>query len=292
MPNYWVVNQGKTFQDEFAGGFLWAPKTNKAGRKQVYYTNLTKIKRGDVVFSFVKGKIIARGTCEEEYKECKNPLKNHKDDWIEDGWRIGVKWTKLDTTPVVRDHMERIRPLLPEKHKFVLTNGNAPQGGYLFAISSELARVLGDLVGETNEDTIEEEIRGRTDIPNTQIERLVKSRCGQGQYRENVLRNEPSCRITGVKDARFLIASHIKPWAKCSDEERLDGWNGVMLTPNADKLFDRGYISFEDDGSLLVSSKIDLLTLTAMIDLRKNVGKFNKSQSKYLQYHRECVFQA
>ena len=103
--------------------------------------------------------------------------------------------------------------------------------------------------------------------------------------------NEKKCRITGITNSSLLIASHIKPWAKCNDEERLDGNNGLLLTPNADKLFDKGLISFTDDGRLLKSSAItidDLTLLGIFPDI--NVGSFNRVQCLYLEYHRTHVF--
>ena len=61
------------------------------------------------------------------------------------------------------------------------------------------------------------------------------------------------CPITDVNDERLLVASHIKPWAKCSDKEKIDPNNGFMFTPTYDKLFDRGFISFDDNKRMLVS---------------------------------------
>jgi 5-methylcytosine-specific restriction protein A len=68
---------------------------------------------------------------------------------------------------------------------------------------------------------------------------------------------EKQCRLTGITDLRFLRASHIKPWSKCADgSERVDGSNGLLLSPHADFLFDRGWITFEDDGALICSDHL------------------------------------
>jgi predicted restriction endonuclease len=58
--------------------------------------------------------------------------------------------------------------------------------------------------------------------------------------------------LTAPSDA-YLIASHIKPWRSANNQERIDGSNGLLLAPHVDLLFDRGLISFTDEGSLLVS---------------------------------------
>lgn len=148
LHNYWVVNQGKTFEDEFSGGYLWAPITNKAGHQSTYYTNVTKVKKGDVIFSFVKGKLVAISRCEEEFVNCKNPLIKHKEDWISDGWKIIVKFTKIDRAPLLKTYIDRIRPHLPNKYSPLMQNGNAPQSSYLHSISSDLADILLELAGK------------------------------------------------------------------------------------------------------------------------------------------------
>jgi putative restriction endonuclease len=296
MVNFWIVNQGKTFEDEFVGGFLWAPITNKKGSKITYYTNVTKVGRGDIIFSLVKGTIPAICVCEEDYVECKKPPTGHNNDWICDGWKIIVRFTEIDPAIVVKDHIDRIRPLLPTKYSPINKDGNAQQGGYLSAISEELAHVLCELSGQqidgvSDEDAVELGIRGRTDITSTEKIRLTKSRQGQGQYKQNVYENETMCRVTGVCDRRFLNASHIKPWAKSSDTEKLDGCNGLLLTLNVDRAFDGGWISFTDNGDILCSTKVEISLLKSLgIDPAKNVGKFNKGQCGYMKYHREHVF--
>jgi predicted restriction endonuclease len=146
-------------------------------------------------------------------------------------------------------------------------------------------------VEEEKDEEIQEAIEGRTDIGPTQKQQLVQARRGQGIFRSNVRLNEKKCRITGLHDVRLLIASHIKPWADSSDKEKLDGCNGLFLSPHVDRLFDRGLISFQDDGAMLVSSKLDEAVLDHWnIDKTKNVGAFKPEQCVYLEYHRSKRF--
>ena len=117
---------------------------------------------------------------------------------------------------------------------------------------------------------------------------IVKSRRGQGVFRDNVESREPKCRITGVSNPRYLRASHIKPWRKSSDIEKIDGNNGLMLAPHIDFLFDRGFVSFEDDGTLIVSVQIEDGALESWgIPSVVNVGMFSPEQAVYLKFHRE-----
>ncbi|MHB1952093.1 MAG: HNH endonuclease, partial [Acidiferrobacteraceae bacterium] len=110
--------------------------------------------------------------------------------------------------------------------------------------------------------------------------------------RDNVRSIERACRVTRVERMEHLIASHIQPWRDSSNEQRLDGENGFLLTPTVDHLFDKGFISFEDSGQLIVSPVADQKSLARMgIDTggRVNVGAFSEGQRRYLDFHRDNV---
>jgi len=95
-----------------------------------------------------------------------------------------------------------------------------------------------------------------------------------------------------VERFEHLIASHAKPWRDSSNDERLDGENGLLLTPTVDHLFDKGFISFEDRGAVIVSPVAHHTSLRRMgidPDRPPNVGAFSTGQRTYLDYHRENV---
>jgi hypothetical protein len=95
-----------------------------------------------------------------------------------------------------------------------------------------------------------------------------------------------------VENPVHLIASHCKPWRDSSNEERLNGENGLLLTPSIDHLFDRGFISFEDTGRLIISPVAHRLSLQRMgIDVTTpiNVGGFTNGQKLFLDFHRNSV---
>jgi hypothetical protein len=103
---------------------------------------------------------------------------------------------------------------------------------------------------------------------------------------------ERACRITKVDRMEHLVASHVRPWRDSSNDERLDGENGLLLTPTVDHLFDKGFISFEDSGQLIVSPVADPVSLKRMgIDCERqlNVGSFSAGQRRHLDFHRENV---
>ena len=138
---------------------------------------------------------------------------------------------------------------------------------------------------------IEKEIQQNTSLQSTEKTQLSKSRRGQGIFRTNLERIEKSCRLTGLDAKEHLVASHIKPWRDSTNFERLDGYNGLLLSPHIDRLFDKGYISFNDNGDLLISRLTNQDVLKKWrIDAIKNVGSFNEKQKSYLLYHREHIF--
>lgn len=89
-----------------------------------------------------------------------------------------------------------------------------------------------------------------------------------------------------------MVASHTKPWRDSTNEERVDGENGLLLTPMIDHLFDKGFISFESSGALIVSPVADrpsLLKMGIKPEGKVNVGVFSEGQRVFLDHHRENV---
>lgn len=128
-------------------------------------------------------------------------------------------------------------------------------------------------------------------LESTEREQLTSARIGQGLYRRRLEEIETCCRVTGLSELAHLRASHIKPWRACTDSEKLDGNNGLLLSPHIDHLFDQGYITFTDTGDFLVSKSLkpSVLVLWKLAE-KANVGVFNPAQRWYLAYHRENIF--
>lgn len=133
----------------------------------------------------------------------------------------------------------------------------------------------------------EEKIKGEN-IPKEEKDNLIRARKGQGKYREKLLEQCPFCPITLISDDRLLIASHIKPWVKSNDVEKIDPKNGFMLTPTYDFLFDRGYISFTDDKKIIISPWLSKMTCSKLnISNDKTYSLLpTEGREKYLEYHR------
>ena len=100
--------------------------------------------------------------------------------------------------------------------------------------------------GDDNQSTISNDIRDirRLKIPVTECQRLIDARLGQGAFRSALMSRRPKCSLTGIALQDVLIASHINPWSRSNNLERLDPENGILLCANIDRLFDQGLISF------------------------------------------------
>ena len=123
----------------------------------------------------------------------------------------------------------------------------------------------------------------------TEAEKRVKVRLLQNKFRKGLFDLHQSCVVTGFSNSQFLIASHIKPWAKSTNEEKIDPYNGLLLTPNFDKLFDKNLISIDFKGNVL-KSKILQPSDIQFFKLPKKVSFiFDSRHKKYLDYHNTLV---
>lgn len=127
----------------------------------------------------------------------------------------------------------------------------------------------------------------------TEAERLVLQRVGQDLFRIALLDFwRGRCCVTGLAVPSLLRASHIKPWAKCvSDDERLDVFNGLLLAPHVDALFDGGWISFTDQGQVLVSKELSS-TARAQLGVSSEwaIKGLTPAHAMFLAHHREFEY--
>lgn len=108
---------------------------------------------------------------------------------------------------------------------------------------------------EVTEDITQ--INHDSSLDDTERAVLTNTRLGQGMFRKHLIDIWDGCAVTGYKDVRLLVASHIKPWRSADNRERLDRYNGLLLLPNLDKVFDRNLVSFDEDGRILISHAIE-----------------------------------
>lgn len=143
-------------------------------------------------------------------------------------------------------------------------------------------------VDEINDDLIE--VINNANLTTTEKEAMIKARIGQGKFREGLISYWNGCAITKCKELSLLKASHIKPWRYSDNVERLDLFNGVLLTPNYDALFDKGYISFDDNGKIIITDSLDLNAMHALGIVGDMSISVNTNHAKYLKFHRKYIF--
>jgi putative restriction endonuclease len=319
---FWWVNQNQTFQQEVRGGYLWSPKRKANGDRNAFYDSMREVVPGDLIFSFADTFIKAIGMAQSYCYECPKPLEFGSAGmyWDRVGWRVDVRF-QIERQPIQpRDHMEVLAPLLPTRYAPLRANGDGLQSVYLTELSAPFALALANLMGQHVvalaqgnivqepladqlsatpppaglwERELVKRIEDDQTIPETEKASLVLARRGQGLFKHRVQLLEHECRITKVDRIEHLRASHCKPWRDSNNVERLDAENGLLLTPTIDHLFDRGFISFEGSGRLLISPVAHNESLRRMgvtIDQQVNVGTFSEGQRRYLEFHREQVF--
>lgn len=128
-------------------------------------------------------------------------------------------------------------------------------------------------------------------LPETERESVIKSRIGQGIFRKQLLEMWDGCAVTGVKLPDILRASHIKPWRDSTNAERTNRYNGLLLLPQYDHLFDKKLISFEDDGQIVKSPVLDRIPLDQLgINENDRIRGLADDHFPFLHYHRELMF--
>jgi hypothetical protein len=133
---YWWVNQNQTYRHEISGAYLWSPKRTANGARNPFYEAMREVSPGDLVFSFVGTRILAIGIAQSYCCESPKPLE------------LGVQFTQLLNKVRPKDHIEIMRPLLPERYAPLQPNGNGLQSVYLTELPAVLAEVLMGLIGE------------------------------------------------------------------------------------------------------------------------------------------------
>jgi putative restriction endonuclease len=254
---YWWVNQNQTYRHEVQGDYLWSPKRNANGARNPFYESRREVAPGDVILSFMHTRILAVGIAQSYCSESPKPLEfgSAGQNWENIGWKVKVNLTQLANTIRPKDHIELLRPLLPERYSPLQSNGNGIQFVYLTEIPTLLAEVLTELIGKEIEPLIlaasrvkpitaddldfwerklEQELVNDSTIPETERMAIIRARNGQGLFKERVSTIESRCRITGVENPVHLIASHCKPWRDSTNVERLNAENGLLLTPSVD----------------------------------------------------------
>ncbi|NZA27208.1 HNH endonuclease [Luteimonas sp. SJ-92] len=310
---FWWVNHKQTVKEEVAGSYLWSPQTEANGKRSQFYENMRRAAPGDRVLSFAFAQIMYVGTVQDFARVAPRPpeFQERGRQWSEIGWLLPVDWTSLEEPVRPKDHITRLRPLLPGKYSPIQpVSGNGNQKAYFAEIDPRIFEILARSAEASSipaatqgqdaiiqiDNALESAISRDQRFDVTTRRQLILARHGQGQFRLRVMSKHKSCWLTGVRSPALLVASHIKPWRACTEAaERLDGANGLLLAPHADRLFDRGLLTFEDDGSALLSEELpvgEIERLGLAEACSRPSQSFPEATCRYLSFHRKHVFLA
>jgi|WetSurMetagenome_2_1015567.scaffolds.fasta_scaffold00682_11 hypothetical protein len=205
------------------------------------------------------------------------------DDWFQEN--IGGRITRdilngtlikslLSESPVASDIAKQAKPQEP--------TANILSINLIQSDLSESSDVINDI------ETHKKEFGS---LSKTEQESIIKSRIGQGIFRERVIELWGGCSVSSLSKPSLLRASHIKPWRDCSNQERLDPMNGLLLHPVLDHLFDAGFITFDDNGEIIISDMLSESDIEILhIDRNSKLRKVPDELVKYMRYHREEIF--
>ncbi len=176
-----------------------------------------------------------------------------------------------------------------EKINFKIRKYN--QVGYLFNFLNK----LDDVVFIKNELYFEEdarrifgdELKEERKLRDPYLHRLYKIQLQE----ESVLNfNDTKCMVEKLAYP-ILIASHIKPFIKCDENEAYDVNNGILLSRNIDTLFDLGYITFNDNGEIIFATHLKQDVKDFISNYSLDNRFINAKRLEYLEYHRNEVFE-
>lgn len=119
---------------------------------------------------------------------------------------------------------------------------------------------------------------------------VTKARINQSKFRTLLLNKYEHCCLCGISKEELLVASHIKPWSKSDKNEKVNQYNGLLFCAMHDRLFDLGFISFHDDGTILISKELNSADITfSNIDSKKAI-EITNDNIPFIKYHRENIF--
>lgn len=263
-------------------------------------SNISELERGRSAVGKAQDEyqaLIKRGTCFLPYESegllsfapsrfvgyIGNKLSTHKNNPSRDG-RI----TNVAISQILGAWPSTNRALEQAYLEFCGTIGVTPSKTGTFGVARKYW--ITAEVSELLENSAELEIAQNSNLTETEKQQLVKARIGQGVFRESLITMWGRCCVTGCDYVPILRASHIKPWRDSANDERLDKFNGLLLSPNLDALFDRGLISFRDSGEILISKRLSAPvreTLGCSFDAKVLLVP---EHTQYMAWHREKVF--
>jgi predicted restriction endonuclease len=229
-----------------------------------------------------KNWLLQIGKSESTSKKYSGAVSNSISKWAKEVGLVQGKLTEVSSIKEFSQLSNEIKKLdiFVERN----TKGNSMYSNAL----NHYEKYLEDVYQEDIKDDIENILDDKA-IGKTEKSQLISARLGQGKFRSYQINHWQCCALTGYSDTRFLVASHIKPWRDADNSERLDRYNGLLLLPNLDKVFDLGFITFNSTGEIIISKHLESFkTLGLSQDMKLDL---QEAHLNYMSYHRDVVFE-
>jgi hypothetical protein len=293
---YWWVYQGKSFDRALRGGYLWAPHTTKTGSTPYYYwSNVRRVQMSDIIFSHREGQIVAVATPRGPAYDAAAPHPDDNNDWVAEGWRLDVDYALLKQPLPYATAYALLKDLSEGRESPFAANGR-PNQGFLFRLSDAAGVRLTEAIdgGDDNQlaDALASTTPGISALTNTSSLSVVAVRLRQALFRRRLDQHwKGMCAVTGLEVRDLLRASHIKRWSDSDDYERLDPFNGLLLSAAYDAAFDKGLVTFDDDGRIIISTALSAeAARQAGIEPLARIRHLQPAHHPYLAHHRTTYF--
>ncbi|CAI1882814.1 HNH endonuclease [Serratia fonticola] len=291
MSFFWV-NIGSSYKEVKEQNFLWAPQygMNKNGQKfsNASWEAVKGVKAGDVIFCNKDREIVYVATATADAEPAPRPLSRSFDKWEREGTRVDVELTVLEHPIDVSQFSKIFMSSYNESSRpsVFAENGSCTQT-YMCEIPEVAAKMIASFISENVSIDFNKETAKVKEATGSTKETIIQARVGHGPYRDKLFKKwGGKCAVTGIALESMLTASHIVSWSISNDKEKVDPYNGFPLIPNLDRLFDRGMISFDDNGHLLHKTEFAGLLRDLKIPLDSKIDGLFEENKKYLTRHR------
>lgn len=300
-----IVMQGRTYDEEKELGIIWTPRKDRIGNEQHSWERVREVHTGDRILHYVKGYIVAMSVAETDCVIADQPAGIETEQGnSEDGYLVRLTYNELEIPLNIRDYFEEIDPYLPIKYSPFQHDSSGNQG-YLYPCNEELLIKLVELIGELNiyeEADVQLEFAigtvKRTEhdtfipmLTETESEAKTKVRLGKQKFRTELMGIwHKKCAICEIELPALLKASHAKPWKDSTESERLNKYNGILLCYNHAALYDEGFISFDGQGKIHISSQIPEVDYEKYAVHAKVKITRTEENKPYFKWHKRHLF--
>lgn len=294
MAFYWV-NCGTYYNEIAENKFLWCPAYTPGGVVPVGWKIITEVKKGDVIFCHRHGDILSIAIALIDAYPSERPINRDDNGGVNVGYKIDVDFEEFELPVSTEEFKEQFISLYNNRcNPKVFTVKKQAAQHYMAFIPDGAGALILDCLGDASIRIHEklELLNASNHISKSKPtfkQALIKARVGQGQFRNAVLNLwESTCPITKINKPELLVASHIVSWQLSNNEEKLDQFNGFPLSPDVDKLFDKGFISFSDAGEIIQHQSIKDTDILHKLGIDKaNKIDLKEGNIPYLKRHRE-----